>query len=130
MTEPEENPEELELTWAPVAVTVRAVYDDEGRLNSITTEYLEPPPAEEIARIVAQFMNQTVPLPNRRPGGALREARRDANLAREFKEVLGDTVCAASANILYAEGTGHDNHECCCADGHNGRHLCACGSRF
>lgn len=134
MTEPEET-EEFEIEWRQPAAIVRAVYDEQGRLNSIVAEYTDVPPAEEVARIVAQFLMRPADvLPHREPGDSLAAAQRDQQVARQFQEVLGrlpDAECAAIANILDPGGfPDHDNHHCRRDLRHEGRHVCACGTRF
>lgn len=130
MTEPEPvEGSEDEIVWPAPAVTIRAVYDESGRLNSIQTEYQDVPPASDIARILAQFlMKSTSQLPSRNPG----ENVRDEQLTRKFQEVLGisekPVECQATADIL--DGEEHPAHLCRRDYLHAGTHLCECGVRF
>lgn len=114
--------------WAPPAMALRVMYDDEGRVQSMVAEYLEVPAAEELARLVAQFLTiRPGQLPSRVPGANL---PRDPRLDRQFRAVLG--VCGATASIPDPQIEGHDTHFCLVIAADHGRspHLCECGATF
>lgn len=123
MTEPDES-----ASYVPPGASLRAIYDEEGRLNSICAEFLQTPPAEELARLLAQFLMPQVAksLPQRTAGMAA--ARRDPILARQFEEVIREG-CSAVMNVLDASDS-HDNHICTHVADHPGQHLCDCGLFF
>lgn len=126
MTEPSD---ESVPDWTPAAVTLRAIYDEEGRLNSVITEFLSAPPAEDLARILAQFLmpHAAALLPQRVAGDALR-TERDPILARRFAQVIRGG-CMAVMNTMGGDGP-HDNHTCIHGAGHDDQHRCECGLLF
>lgn len=131
MTEPDDlyaEGAECELTevaWAPPAVVLRIVYDEQGKISTVMTEYRDAPSANELSRLVAQFLTlQAQTMPTRTPGANM---PRDPVLDRQFRAVLGQ--CMAVMNIVNMSGP-HSNHECALADRHTGRHRCDCGQYF
>lgn len=129
MTDAEEFGDEGEFAYQQPALVLRFMYDDLGRVNAVAAEYQEVPAAEDLARVVAQFLTiRPVGLPNRVPGANL---PRDPRLDREFRAVLG--ICGATANVLNpATGSVHDTHMCVkdSADHGGARHCCECGTSF
>lgn len=131
MTEPEEERDaELELTevsvWEQPALVLRIVYDEQGRINTVMTEYRDAPSADDVARVVAQFLSiKPGGLPQRDPRASL---PRDPALERKFLEVLG--ACTAIANVLDPVPGSHANHACNRRGDHLGAHRCDCGISF
>lgn len=122
MTEPEPLESHELVEWEPPAVVVRSVYDEDGKLNSLAVEWQTVPMAEDIARVLAQFLMPKNALPSRMP--------RDPVLGRQF-ENLTRTIssCFAVANII-SPHNDHENHICVHSVGHDGDHLCGCGCLF
>lgn len=112
------------IGWEQPALVLRVTYDELGRVSTVTTDYRDLPSADELARIVAQFLTIRPAMANRVPGAAL---PRDPVLEREFRSVIGD--CLAVANVLDPVGS-HDNHECAAMGGHPLPHRCKCGATF
>lgn len=120
MTEP--DPQDL-ADWEPPAVIIRSIYDEDGRLNSLAVEWQAAPVAEDVARILAQFLMPKNALPSRMP--------RDPVLTRNFETLTRNITdsCFAVVNVLGAVDE-HDNHICVMSIGHGGAHRCDCGSSF
>lgn len=128
MTEPDDvyaEGAECELIWTPPAVVLRVVYDEQGKINTVMTEYRDVPSANELSRLVAQFLTiQAQTTATHAPG---MNVPRDPTLDRQFRAVVGE--CMAVMNVVNASGP-HDNHECVLAGRHLGRHRCDCGQYF
>lgn len=127
MTEPENvHDEEVTDEWGPPAATIRAVYDEDHRINSLMVEYRDTPSSEDVARVLAQFLTlQPGQLPRRTPGAGI---PRDMALERKFREIVGG--CGSISNGLDSLPGQHENHACFSAAGHAGKHRCECGAEF